>query len=684
MCFSSNCGPEKGKGEILKIMHFHPKKGRWILVFCIVSSFIFISMLIHRSPTIEFKKIKTFIEESIEVMTLDYRFRIRNFISEEPISGNVVIVAIDERSLKELGRWPWSRRLQARLVEEIMALGPKILAVDLFYPEPESEEADKSLGNAFRKVKDKVVIATTFEVPVGPVEKGSRGRDIIPDQIMDSAILRLEDSKSINPVIADKVLLTIPEISQDSLIGHVYSQPDYDGKLRWEILYLEYGNEFFPSLALQAARLSLGLKMQEMTIMGNKGVRLGEECIIPSDENGRMLINYIGKEGTFKSISAADILAKKIHKDEIENKIVFLGTTAIATYDIKNTPLSANMPGVEKNATIVENILTKNFLKKSAGYIEIVTLLLTGLIMGFILPNLNAMKTALLSSLFLLGYTLAVMLFFSSRGLWVNFIYPTANIITISAVVTGVKYFLEEKKAKKVRSMFSSYVSPKIVEQIINNPEKASLGGERKIVTVLFSDLTGFTSLSERKLPEEVVDILNEYFKEMTEIIFKWDGTLDKFVGDEIMAFWGAPTDQPNHAELAVRCALDMIDKLSRMQQNWMKRGQDILDCGIGINTGEVLIGNIGAEGKKMDYTIIGDHVNLAARIEKLTREYNVKIILTEFTRNYLGTKITEGLIGHFEINALETVKVKGKEKEVTIFELKGLPHENLSRHNQQ
>ena len=653
-------------------MNFHLIKGKWILAFCIVSSIIFLFLFIRRSPSVELKKFKTLIEESIEVMTLDYRFRIRNFISEPAQSGKVVIVAIDEKSLKEFGRWPWSRALMAELVKGITDLNPKVLAVDIFFSEPESEKSDKALGDSFRISKEKIIIGTVFEVPVGEESKDVKD---IPDQIIDSAFLRIHDSNSTDPVKADNVLPTISEISQGSLIGHVYSHPDYDGKLRWEILYLKYGDEFFPSLALQSARLSLGLKLDEMIIEGNKGVKLGGKCFIPSDEKGRILINYFGKEGTFKPISAADILAKKVRKEEITNRIVFLGATAIATYDIKNTPFSANMPGVEKNATVVENILTKNFLKKSAGYIEIITLMLTGLIMGFVLPKLSAIKTALLSSIFLIGYTLAVVLFFSYMGLWVNFIYPAANIITISIVITGAKYFFEEKKAKEIRSMFSSYVSPKIVEELINNPEKAKLGGVRKDVTVLFADIIGFTTLSERKSPEEVVDLLNEYFNEMTNIIFKWDGTLDKFVGDEIMAFWGAPADQSNHAELAVRCALNMTDRLSELQKKWTKEGKEILDCGIGMNTGEVIIGNIGAIGKKMDYTVMGDHVNLAARVEKLTREYNAKIIVTEFTIGHLDALIKEGLIGHCQLEERDNVRVKGKEKEVKIFELKGLKH---------
>jgi len=226
--------------------------------------------------------------------------------------------------------------------------------------------------------------------------------------------------------------------------------------------------------------------------------------------------------------------------------------------------------------------------------------------------------------------------------------------------------------------MFSSYVSPKIVKELIENPDKARLGGERRVVTLLFSDIIGFTSLSERRQPEEVVSLLNEYFKEMADIIFRWDGTLDKFVGDEIMALWGAPLEQPNHAELALRCALNMSEKLNELQEMWRQRGSDTFDVGIGLNTGEVIIGNIGATGKKMDYTAIGDHVNLAARVEQLTRQYGTRILITENTYAHVEPLIKKGLLGHFELNELAKVKVKGKENEVKILGLKGLKQVEL------
>jgi len=649
-------------------MNIHEKTNRRIFAFCIFSSAFFLALLLWRPGAIE---------ERAETLTLDYRFHIRNFIAKPKLSGQVAIVAIDEKSLQQFGRWPWSRTLQAELVEKLLDFSPRVLAVDIFYTEPETRQSDKVLGNIIRMAGKNIVLASVFDVWS---EKKDKEKNVIPDSLFDSAFLKLEDQTQISAVRADDFMQDIPQILNNSLCGHVYSLPDHDGKLRWEILYIHFADEYFPSLALQAARASLGLKIDEMAIVGNRGVRLGENLFIPADRKGRMLINYYGKEGTFKHISAVDILRGKVERKELENRTIFLGTSAIATYDLKNTPFSANMPGVEKNATITENIITQKFIQKSVGYLEIFVLVMTGLILGFFLPRLSAIRGATLCFILFAGYILGSQFLFSSMNLWVNFIYPAANIMMIAVVITVTKYFFEERKAGEIRKMFSSYVSPKIVEQIINNPEKAKLCGERKTVTILFSDIIGFTTLSEKTSPEQVVDLLNEYFEEMASIIFKWDGTLDKFVGDEIMAFWGAPADQPDHAERAFRCALHMVASLEKLHEKWTSEGKPVLDCGIGINTGEVVIGNIGAPGKKMDYTIIGDHVNLGARVEKLTRTYRARIIVTEFTLEHIAPLIEKKLFGHIELNELDRVRVKGKEQEVRIFELKNIKLEQIRR----
>jgi adenylate cyclase len=230
---------------------------------------------------------------------------------------------------------------------------------------------------------------------------------------------------------------------------------------------------------------------------------------------------------------------------------------------------------------------------------------------------------------------------------------------------------MEERRARDIRKMFSSYVSKRIVDELIRDPSKAKLGGDRKEITVLFSDIRGFTAFSEKHQPEEVVSLLNEYLGAMTNIVFEYEGTLDKFVGDAIMALWGAPVGQPDHAERAVRCALTMIEKLQDLQKKWIAEGRHAIDIGIGINTGDMVVGNMGAEGKKMDYTVIGDNVNLGARLEGLTRQYNNHIIISEFTYSKVKDIV--------EVNELGSVTVKGKQKPVVIYDVVGMKGEHKS-----
>lgn len=606
-----------------------------------------------------------FIDEHLETLLLDYRFKVRNLLAPPRLPDNLLIVAIDEKSLAEFGRWPWPRSLQGRLIEEIFRAQPAVVALDIFYAEPESPDADSSFAALLSRHRDKLVIALGFEVEQGKLFRGD-----VEEGLLDQAIPRIENTKSLFPTEAWRILLPPTAIAKAANFGHVYAQPDRDGKLRLESLFIKYGDEYFPSLALQTARMSLGIPLDNVRIIGGAGLRLGDRTI-PTDRAGRLDINYLGPEKSLRYVSAADVLNGRIAKNMLRDKIIFVGTSAIATYDQKSTPFSANYPGVEKNATVVANIMSSSFIRPSLLLSTLLSVLVFGLLLAVISRGMKAaaaILTFLSAASFIVLYNQILFTYFGMR---MNLFYPLATVITEGVFIIGHRYFIEEKKARDIRKMFSSYVSPKIVEEIISHPEKAVLGGEKKTVTVLFSDLIGFTSISERNKPEKVVALLNEYFQEMTGIIFKWDGTLDKFMGDEIMAFWGAPTEQPDHAERAVRCALDMAARLSEMQKRWTLKGEERLDCGIGINTGEVIIGNIGAEGRKMDYTAIGDHVNIASRVEKLTRQYQARIIITEFTVSHVKGLITGGSFGHVDLKFVDTVTVKGKGKGLQIYEMK-------------
>ena len=331
------------------------------------------------------------------------------------------------------------------------------------------------------------------------------------------------------------------------------------------------------------------------------------------------------------------------------------------------------MPGVEKHGNVISSILEGNFLGQVPFSANLALLLVCGGLFSFLILHLRAAGASLLVGGFLLLIFASGYYLFSGKGLWVNVAYPANNVLIIFISIMAYNYAVEERYARKIRAMFSSYVTERVVNELIKNPGMAKLGGERREMTVLFSDLKGFTSFSEKHTPEEVVTLLNEYLAEMTNAIFRWEGTLDKFIGDGILAFWGAPLKQEYHAELALRCALDMVRKLQSLQEGWKTEGRPMLDAGIGINSGDMLVGNIGVEGKKMDYTVIGDHVNLGVRIESLTRKYNTHILITEFTMVKLKGLIQQGSLGHVLVKGKERVVVKGREKVVEVYEVRSL-----------
>lgn len=636
-------------------------KKRLLFYFITLSCTSFFGLLQFFDPDI--------IREKLESRTYDLRLPLKNLLEQPPPSPDIVIVSVDEKSITEVGRWPWKRDVIAGLVDKISEGKPRALGIDIMFTEKETIETDRKLAEAITKAGN-VVLATAFVVPK---KKGkvTAAKDV-PDFLWDSAFMQVKSTGGIGwkqwAVTPESVMPPLPELAAGASLGHVYSLPDRDGVLRWQFLYLHYGNDCYPQFALQVARIALGIDPKDMVLYGGTGIQLGDRYI-PVDISGRVIINYRGPEQSFPYISASDIINGSTAPGTFRHKIVLVGTSALSTYDLRVTPFSANMPGIEIDANIIDNILMNNFIRKSPRFLELIVIVLTGILLGLALPKLKALASTSLAFGLILSYIILCCYLLVYHNIWADLLYPVINMFSIFSIQTITRFFHEEKKAREIRRIFTSYVSPKIVKELVENPEKAKLGGERREITVLFSDIKGFTSLSEQRQPEEVILLLNEYFKEMVDIILKWDGTLDKFVGDLIMAIWSSPLEQPNHAELAVRCALEMSHRLSEMQEAWRNKGSDIIDAGIGINSGEVLIGNIGAPGKKMDYTAIGDHVNLTARVEKLTRHYGVKILVTE---NTVKKIIPDGNCGNCDLQFREvaTVKVKGKEKEVKLFEL--------------
>jgi adenylate cyclase len=446
-------------------------------------------------------------------------------------------------------------------------------------------------------------------------------------------------------------------------IAHINMVPDEDGTLRWELLAVGYNGDYYAPIGLRAAWLYRGLKKEDLALDFKGKVLLGDTAI-PTDDHGRMLINYRGPNGTFPVYSISDILDGTTPAGRFKDKIVLIGATALGIYDLRVTPFSPNMAGIEKHASVVDNILRGDFIHRTEASV-VFLIFLFAIVLGIAIPRLGAKAGAALFLALFAGYVGAVHFLFVIKGIWFNLVYPESALFFGYTSQTAYRFFTEERRARDIRKMFSSYVSKRIVDELIRDPSKAKLGGERKEITVLFSDIRGFTSFSEKHEPEEVVSILNEYLGAMTNIVFDSEGTLDKFVGDAVMALWGAPVGQPDHAERAVRCAIAMIKKLEELQKKWAAEGKTALDIGIGINTGDMVVGNMGAEGKKMDYTVIGDNVNLAARVEGLTRQYNNHIIITEFTYNKVKDIV--------RVNELGSVTVKGKQHPVVIYDLVGV-----------
>jgi adenylate cyclase len=653
---------------------------------------------------------------------LDFQFKLRG---ERSPGEEIVLVLVDEKSLKEEGRWPWSRRKQAQLLDAIRSGDPSVIGLDIIYAEPEESPLVEDVQVLVKDLRDRslmplaaaealnqrlaevqidrqfsqslassgnVVLATPFFVP----ELQAKEPDPSYQQAASNLLARNEfmlvkqsqAEEGLQPYRATSALLPLESIARASKgLGHVYRLPDHDGVTRREVLALRYQDRYYPSFALEVARLYLGIPREQVSLSLGEGVMFGTR-LLPTDPKSRAVINYAGRDLRFPWISATDVLGQNVPPNLFRGKVVLVGTAALGTYDQLSTPFSANFAGVEKNATVIENILHDNFLATGlwAGPVEVGLVLLMGLVLSVILPRVRALHGALTVTALGLAYLGFSQYVFTAEGFSLPLVMPILTVGSVFMGTTVLSYAVKERQAREIHAMFSSYVSPRIVQELMKHPSRASLGGERKELTMLFADLVGFTPFSEKRQAEQVVGQLNEYLGAMTEVIFKWNGTLDKFVGDEIVVFWGAPLEQPDHVELAVHCAVEMRTRLAELQERWKVEGKPVLDNGIGLNTGMALVGNIGAEGKKMDYTMIGDQVNLAARFQGLTRTLGHPILLTEHTAVRLEAGLTiqhagdrSGSLRRLVVQKVRVVTVKGREEPIVAYTVEWGPEKEAT-----
>lgn len=633
----------------------------------------------------------------IELKTYDLRFRSRGQLQPTPA---VAMALIDEKSLKTEGRWPWPRSKLAKLVDILSQHGAKVIGFDIGFFEPSDDSGsvsiqelirdadppepivlsknsrsfvddDMELANAIRRSSSTVILGYFFHMDPSDlnfhVEQSRIDEQL--DRIGGSKyplIIYKEKDMEKDPFIrAFAPESNLPVFTNSADASGFYSlRSDQDGVVRWLPLIIKCGEDLYPPLSLLCAwhYLDKPQLMVKVAHYGVEGIQMGTR-FVPTDENGGMLINFLGPPKTFPHISISDILAGRISGDAVKDKIVLLGATAMGTHDLRSTPVSPLFPGVEIHATAIDNILSRNFMTKPkwSRIYDLLAIVLLGLLTGVALPRLNAIKGLLLAvGLFLTHYLAARWLFVHHR-VWLNMVFPLLVLSLNYTALTAFRYVAEERERKKVKGAFRQYVAPLVIEELLDAPEKLKLGGEEKNLTVLFSDIENFTAYSERYSPSEMIDILSSYYERMTEQIFRYRGTLKEYVGDEIMAFFGAPLDHPDHAQKACAAALAMREKRRALNAEWAKMGRPQLSARTGINTGPMLVGNLGSR-YRFAYGVLGDQVNLGSRLEGLNKIYGTEILIGENT--------AQAVKDAFLLRKIDVVRVKGRAQCVGVFEL--------------
>jgi len=602
-------------------------------------------------------------------------------------SGLPVIVDIDEKSLARFGQWPWPRYRVALLMEGIRAGRPSTIALDIIFAEPDRT----SLARIRKTLKRDL----HFDLDLGNTPKGLLDNDQIlaaalqrsPATLsfflnMDSQAHLTESRDGISPLQipivkapgapdpfklllgAENAVEPLPSFNRAAKhSGFTNTIPDRDGILRRTPLLMAMKGKIYPSLAL--ASLLTALHDPPLTLKvgagGIESLRLGP-TIIPLDRNGRILINYRGPQQTFPYISAADVLDGKIPAKSFTGHIVIIGSSAAGLKDIRNTPLDPVYPGMEAQATVADTILAGDFLLRPdwTPGLELSLVLLAGCLTTLLITFASVRWILPIVLLVLTGLWLGGLYLFGHFHLSISPLVPMITIGSTFAILTVMKFRLEERDKRFLRSAFSRYVAPTVVDQITSVPESLSLAGEEKEMSILFTDLKGFTTMSEKLKPTQVTELLRDYFTPMTHIIIEHRGTVDKFIGDAMMAFWNAPLEVPDHRTQAVKAALAMTLALKKLNTTIIEPQFGFpIGMGIGVHAGQVRVGNMGSEDL-FDYTVIGDNVNLASRLEGLTRIYGVDMVMSE--------ALADSCPADTVVIELDRVQVKGKKKAVTIF----------------
>jgi adenylate cyclase len=650
--------------------------------------------------------------QSIEQSSLDLRFEMRG---ARPHDDRIVIVGIDEQTLQKIDAFPLPRKSYASLINKLSAGGARVIAFDVTFPTPESNSGGEALRKlqaelgpsaspALRKQIQDLERASDQDAELAAAMKDS-GNVVLGHIFLDSQPdpklaeeyfniawahvfpqelpvgFKTGEKVDLGQVWKDNgglvkqgVEANIYKLADSAAsFGFINIVPDSDGTLRHALLMIRYQDlDFFPSLDLEVVRAYEKIPDQQVAAYiapkGLERIQFGKHALRPASD-GSALLNYTGPYRTYPQYSMWDVISGDMPPDAFRDKIVLVGATALAIGDIRNTPFEGVYMGVEVHANIIDNLLHsaeqgRGFLKR--GYdeemVDLGFILLFGLVFGFLFSRVTPLYSTITVLVTLTAYAWFVYFSFAHKGQWLSFVIPAGTLAANYAAITSLRMIREERAKRNIRKSFSQYLSPGVIELIEKDPEKyIRPGGESKELSVLFSDIRGFTTISEGLTPDQLVQLLNEYLGQMTEIVFAADGTLDKYIGDAIMAFWGSPYPQEDHAARSCSCALQMARRLAGLNAKWQAAGRLPIAIGIGLNTGLVNVGNMGS-ARRLSWTVMGDNVNLASRLEGITKQYHVQIVISEATYRQVSSQ--------FVCRELDKIRAKGKNLPVNIYEL--------------
>ncbi len=587
-------------------------------------------------------------------------------------TDSIRLILLDQNSLdwakNENGwTWPWPREIYSAIVNYCRRSGAKALAFDVLFTEPSSYgvEDDAALGRSISE----------FGPVVGAVFLGknsgseSHWPTAIPAPKLN--VLGLDkwlDQSNSETMVFPRATIPIDELAQNAaVLSNVHLDPDPDGIYRSVTPFCVFDNKILPSLGL-GSYLAANFQAQMQIEPGKLTV---DQNTFPIDQRGSVILNYRGPSGTHKAYSAAAVLQSEIRlrrgetptiqdNNAFKDKYVFFGFSAPGLYDLRSSPVDGVYPGVEIQATVLDNVLSDDFIRKPSAWQTLLFVILLGITCGILISTFGSTAGTVTVSVVFFAIPVFVSFALYHNGLWFPLAPPeTAATLTI-ALGLVVNYATEGKQKRFIKNAFKQYLSPAVIEQLIQHPERLKLGGERRVISIFFSDLQGFTAISEGLPPEELTALLNDYLSAMTDIIHDEHGTVDKYEGDAIIAFWNAPLEVPEHALRAVRAALRCQAVLAAMRPGFKDRAGKDLFMRIGINTGPAVVGNMGSR-TRFNYTMLGDAVNLAARLEGANKQFGTYTMISQPTRELLEDTLP--------VRELARIVVVGRQTPVVVYE---------------